>query len=139
MIRRSGVSRCARGACGAVGEAGGAARKSLGRRRSRAEMSRFDDVGCATSKPRAQRRHPASKQNKKTGATRTPFRDLQRQSVKLCPNLAARLDGAVNVAVGDAGANGSDHVVKIARGNKLCGHRHDIGGRERSGYGSAMP
>src|SRR5438105_11116727 len=51
LTRRSGVSRCAKGACGAVGEAGGAARKSLGRRRSRAGMSRFDDVGAPRRSP----------------------------------------------------------------------------------------
>jgi len=49
--RRSGVSRCAKGACGAVGEAGGAARKSLGRRRSRAGTSRFDDAGAPRRSP----------------------------------------------------------------------------------------
>src|SRR5438105_15901883 len=51
MMCRSGVGRCARGACGAVGEAGGAARKSLGRRRSRAGMSRFDDVNAPRRSP----------------------------------------------------------------------------------------
>src|SRR5438105_9072711 len=51
MMCRSGVGRCARGACGAVGEAGGAARKSLGRRRNRAGTSRFDDVGAPRRSP----------------------------------------------------------------------------------------
>jgi hypothetical protein len=57
------VSRCAKGACGAVGEAGGAAvSAALGRRSRPRRISRFDDVICATPKPFALRLTPLRQQ-----------------------------------------------------------------------------